>query len=214
MANVFGGIILITIGISLLVGFGSFWALILFIIGLYLLIKRKPIAGFILLFVGIFFILSDLLDAEIEQYFFPLIIIGVGLLLMLRSFGLLKTPVSKHHEGDKLDDFAFFYGNERKIKSDKFKKASLVSIFGANMLDFRDAKTSDGKIMVEVFALFGGCEVIVPKGWKITSSVLPILAGFEDKTTHESSESDSEKDKSVEVEIEGVAIFGGVEVKN
>ncbi|MBN1331389.1 hypothetical protein JW978_00700 [Candidatus Dojkabacteria bacterium] len=207
MSNVFGGIILITIGISLLVGFGSFWSLILFIIGLFLLAKRKPVAGFILLFLGIFFILSDILEADIEQYFFPLIIILVGLILMVRSFGLFKTPISKHHEGDTLDDFAFFFGNERKIKSQNFKKASLTAIFGGNNIDLREAKPAGDTINIDTFSLFGGNEIIIPKGWKVKSSVLPLFGGVEDKT-------DSNSDSSVTVLIEGVMIFGGIDVKN
>jgi len=58
--------------------------------------------------------------------------------------------------------------------------------------------------------MFGGVDVLVPKGWRVSVDGTPILGGCEDKTT-----GDGELPADAPVlNVHATAILGGVGVKN
>jgi hypothetical protein len=61
--------------------------------------------------------------------------------------------------------------------------------------------------VLDVFVFWGGIEVKVPEDWEVVSRGLAILAGFVDNTRHPPS-------AQKRLVVTGMAIMGGVEVKN
>lgn len=82
-------------------------------------------------------------------------------------------------------------------------------MFGGATLDLREAALQPGA-RVDALALFGGVEVIVPVGWRVELSGLPIFGGYSDKT---SGQHLLPPDSPV-LSMVATALFGGVEVKN
>ena len=111
--------------------------------------------------------------------------------------------------GDTIDDVAILGGNERRITSKSFKGGKVTSIFGGSQLNFSEAALADGNSVIDLFSMFGGCTLIVPKDWEVKVEVTSILGGFADKRV--AWETDNTKNKVLV--IRGMAIFGGGEIK-
>lgn len=62
---------------------------------------------------------------------------------------------------------------------------------------------------MNITALFGGVEMIVPPDWQVSVSGTPILGAIENKTTRTGSEQEGKK-----VNCRCTVAFGGVEIKN
>jgi predicted membrane protein len=95
-------------------------------------------------------------------------------------------------------------------QSQQFRTASLTALFGGVTLDLTQAKPAPEGAVVDVMAAFGGIEIFVPAGWKISLSGVPIFGGFSDKRAPSGVPSEG----GAELNVRGTALFGGVEVKN
>lgn len=88
------------------------------------------------------------------------------------------------------------------------RKNTVVTIMGGAELDFREAVLGPGVTEVQVFALFGGTEIIVPPGMNVEVSGLAIMGGFD----HQTDESVHHDPGAPTLRITGVACMGGVDV--
>jgi hypothetical protein len=109
------------------------------------------------------------------------------------------------------DAFYVFGGGDRQISSNNFKGGRLMAIFGGYKVDFNHAEIEGDKAVLEANAIFGGGEIRVPEHWHIVQQGVGIFGAYEDKTRH--FQPDPSKPTKTLV-IRGVAIFGGIEVKN
>ena len=63
--------------------------------------------------------------------------------------------------------------------------------------------------VIDATAAFGGIDILVPEGWRVTASGIPIFGGFESKTKAPPPSEDVPK-----LTVRGLALFGGVTVKH
>jgi hypothetical protein len=61
-----------------------------------------------------------------------------------------------------------------------------------------------------VTAAFGGVDLLVPRGWRISVRSTPILGGLEDKTDH----TVALPDDAPVLHVDAVVVFGGVDIKH
>jgi hypothetical protein len=80
---------------------------------------------------------------------------------------------------------------------------------GGVHLDFREAALAPGVTEVDIFALMGGTEIIVPPGLIIDSDGVAILGGWEQGPGRSPS---ADPDAPV-LRITGLTLLGGVEIK-
>lgn len=86
------------------------------------------------------------------------------------------------------------------------RKNFAFAMMGGAELDFREAVLGPGVTEVQVFAMWGGVEIIVPPGMNVESHGVGIMGGFEHLT-------DVAADPNAPtLRIAGVAIMGGVEI--
>ncbi len=83
----------------------------------------------------------------------------------------------------------------------------IISIFGGAELDFTDARFTAGTTYITVFCLFGGVNVRVREGMRTTSKAVCIFGGVDNRggTTLDPN--------APLLVVEGVALFGGVDVR-
>jgi hypothetical protein len=82
-------------------------------------------------------------------------------------------------------------------------------MMGGAELDFRQAQLTAGVTNVYVIAIMGGVEIIVPPGLRVESNGMGIMGGFE----HAGQQRVPARGTGPILRISGVAIMGGVEIK-
>jgi predicted membrane protein len=80
-------------------------------------------------------------------------------------------------------------------------------VFGGVTIDLRNAQLDPEGARLDVTALLGGVEILVPKGWRVTTSGTPILGGIDNKTAGEAAE-------GPELRIDALTILGGTDIKH
>lgn len=188
----------------------TWWPLAVIAFGVIALIgpSRSLIGGTIITLVGVVLLTAslDLLPVSAGELFLPLVLIAVGLGLLLVRSGIAASGDSQN----RVNGFAMFGGQSIVASSEVFSGGSLTAMFGSIDLDLRSTALAPEGAGVETFAAFGGINVIVPRGWRVTVNGMPLFASFEDNI-----------DRSIEPEpgaphlvVSGVVLFGGVEVKH
>lgn len=235
--NVMGGILLLVVGIILLgVQLDAFflpgwlfsWPMILIVIGLYIGFKhsfQKP-AWIILVLIGSVFLIDNFLFFDLKTYFWPILIIGLGLWLILRPKrypkeyrhvagpGTAAESGEQDYTGNYSDDevvisTTVFGGIKKNIISKSFKGGEVVSVFGGTELNLMQADIQH-PVVLEATQIFGGTSLILPPHWQVKSEVVAILGGVEDKRPVMSQGYDPNK----VLILKGTALFGGLSIKS
>ena len=228
--RVLWGFILILLGGGLLldqtgyINFGDiislYWPSILILVGFFGLFDRRSskIGNIIAIIFGILFQLNrlDYITIDVFKLFFPLILIIMGLNIIF-SKGVRKhnSPVEPEKWSKKnlsaedvVDMFVVFSGIETINQSQYFKGGKISAIFGGIDLDLSGTTLNNNEAFLDVSALFGGVDIIVPRHWRVEMMGTPILGGWDNKTRP------STDPNAPVLKINGTAIFGGIEVKN
>ncbi len=191
------------------------WPNILIILGGYLIIvkgKRDP--GIILLIIGSVFFIRELGFFHFRDVitFWPLVFILVGASFLFRRNKSTSGHEVPQGEGpDYIDDISFFSGGERKITSQSFKGGKITSVFGGSEINLTRADIQGNNNVIDVFVMFGGCEITVPADWNVKVETTAIFGAFDDKR---STVVEVIPDDEKVLIIKGFIMFGGGEVKS
>lgn len=139
----------------------------------------------------------------------PVFLIALGVMLIFRARRSGQPP--KELATDRLDTLALFGGRKQVVASENFQGGSVTVLFGGSELDLRSAKLAKGRHVLDVFAMFGGAELIVPEDWNLVIRGVPIFGGFADNRPAKAAETETKNADTV-LTVQGWAIFGGVEV--
>jgi predicted membrane protein len=135
------------------------------------------------------------------------------IVLVLFGASMVWQGLSGEHHGpaedanSTLSALAVLGGVNRGNNSRTFRGGDLTAVMGGCEIDLRQAAI-DGEAVLEVFAMWGGIEIRVPEDWTVVGRVTPILGGFDDKTRPPQAAA------AHRLIVRGVAIMGGIEVKN
>ncbi len=191
----------------------TWWPVILIALGLFKVIQpahegqRK--LGYALLALGAFFQLQ-LLGLTRMRSAWPFLLVVIGGFLVWRALGRGKGPPTTE-SASQLSEFAIMGGIHRVVESSDFRGGEATAVMGAVELDLRGSTIVTSPAVIDVFALWGGIEIMVPPEWKVDVQAMPILGAFENKARS------SVRDTSApaqELVIRGTALMGGVEIKN
>lgn len=152
---------------------------------------------------------TDTVEGDVWSYVWPVAIIVVGLSLLTRWRGAATAPADAAGD-DTITATGVFGGPTVATGSQRFHSASLTAIFGGVTLDLRGARPAADGAVVTATAAFGGIDILVPRGWNITTSGTPLFGGVDDKT-----------DRTVDppadaptLHVDALALFGGVAIKH
>ena len=210
------GLVLVTLGVfGILDAAGTldssetidrWWPVAIIGLGLIGMLVERRVALGPAIIVGIgFLLLADQQEWTDEDLFGPVLLIMIGLVVLSGLWQHRVTGRGGHRE----NTVVMFGGTRIKDRSEHFAHADVSAIFGGATLDLREAHI-DQEASVDALALFGGVDVLVPKGWRVALGGTPILGGCEDKT-----EGDGELPADAPLlKVNATAILGGVDVKN
>jgi predicted membrane protein len=204
-----------------------FWPLILIAFGVSTLLTcrgsgRRFWGGFLIL-AGIALQLQELGYERVRiETLWPIFIIAVGVLLVIQAFSRGGEPLmnkwkSKPFEtGQKFDSndshvscTSIFGAGEHQVSSKTFQSGEMTSIFGGGEIDFSQADIQGEQAVLEATMIFGGGEIRVPRTWNVVIDGVGIFGGYSDKTAHPPHDVPAKK-----LIIRGIAVFGGLEIKN
>jgi predicted membrane protein len=188
----------------------QWWPAALIGLGLVQLIERpRSVLGpaiFVIAGVVLLLFTLDLIQGSALAVIWPVALIALGLIVLFRH-GRGRGVVAQGEDG--LRASAIFGGHEVSSRSRSFKGGSATALFGGVELDLRQAQLDPEGARLDVSALFGGVDILVPRGWRVQVQGTPIFGGVENKAEGEAVEVDSP-----ELVVDALAIFGGVDVKH
>ena len=117
-----------------------------------------------------------------------------------------RTQTPATGGGSTLDVVAILGGSKRGVSGD-FKGGQAFAFMGGSEVDLRRATMARDEAVLDVFVFWAGLEVKVPEDWEVVCRGLPLLGGFVDNTRHTPG-------AQKRLVVTGMAIMGGVEVKN
>jgi hypothetical protein len=214
-------VVLVAIGIVQMVQTGSWvgygWSLVWIVAGLWLLGQNVGLITISIL--ALWPLLLVLIGGTIIWRAFPPPACyppGVRPTAGLRSStspsaaapGASVLGVSRSRGGPFIHGFAMLGAVERTAGSAEFHGADLVAIMGGCKLDLRRATMVGEEAAVDVLAVMGGIDILVPENWTVEAKVLPLMGGVGDHT-HPVPSGTPQR-----LVIRGLALMGGVEVKN
>lgn len=108
---------------------------------------------------------------------------------------------------DEIDLVAAFDSADVASTATAFRGGRLTAAFGGGLLDLRGATLDPAGARLELRAVFGGFQVIVPATWRVSIDVVGIAGGVADGRDHAAVLPDGPV-----LAIGGVATFGGAGV--
>lgn len=103
---------------------------------------------------------------------------------------------------------SIFSGSERKGVWSPPRTLNSICVFGGTDIDLREAKIPAGGITIHAVVMFGGVDVIVPDDLNVEVRGAGIFGAFDGKN-HVASDNPA----TPTVKIDGIALFGGVDIK-
>lgn len=205
-------------------------------LALFIGIKHRFRSGFwmIFLFIGGLSLLNEIDPTlRMDRYMWPLILMGIGIVFILRPKGRFGDRRSHRHdrwrnqldqsagyeafEGsapstdrrDYIEATAVFGGVKKNILSKNFKGGEITSVMGGSEIDLTQADFT-GTITIEVTTVFGGSKLVVPASWDVQNDISAVFGGVDDKRQI----SGVSMDPSKVLILEGTCVFGGIEIRS
>ncbi len=238
--KIVGGILVVIIGAAMLAKeMGVFfpewlfsWQMLLIVIGLFVGIKNsfRNISWIILIGLGSAFMVEEFIpDLHFKIYFWPIIIMAIGLKMILRPrhnrFGKKWDKRFNHRGGanfyafgneksssseDNVDMDVVFSGFKKNIISKDFKGGVISCVFGGGEINLSQADIN-GTVILELKQVFGGIKIIVPGNWEVQIDKMDtIFGGVEDKRANQHEARNPDKI----LIIKGSAVFGGIDIRS
>lgn len=242
--RIVAGLILVGVGAVLLLRNIGFlfphwlfsWPMILILVGIYSGFKHqfRNNSWIILIAIGGFFLFDRFVpELGLEPYFWPILIIAIGVLFILRpkKFGRFNISTNETNSGpddnyskqgqqtydgttvsdnDYIRINSVFSGVNRTIVSKEFKGGKVSCVFGGTNIDLTQADIQ-GEAVLKFEVIFGGAKLIVPPHFTVINEIDGIFHGVDDKRKYSDATNLSPDKKLI---LKGSVLFGGIEIKS
>lgn len=199
--------------------FRGWWTLFIIVPCFISMIQSKfnaaPTVGFI---IGVLLLMQYYvnLDFNIWSLMVPAIFILIGLKIMFRdSFHKrgFHFDNTVHMDGQQSysnagqhEYSAVFSSNRIHLNNEVFYGTNLNAVFGAIVLDLRDAVIQQD-VEICATAVFAGIDIFIPRGVKVKINNVPIFGGVSNKSTQ------YEDPSAPTIYINSTCMFGGIDIK-
>ena len=86
-------------------------------------------------------------------------------------------------------------------------KINVITVFGGANIDLSQAIFTSKTVTLKVFCMFGGNNINVPEGVRVSTSTISIFGGVNNKIS-----SAADYDGPI-IRVEGLVLFGGIDIK-
>jgi hypothetical protein len=112
------------------------------------------------------------------------------------------------HEADNTDNIiSIFGGNTRSGQWAVPREVRVFTIFGGADIDFSDAIFTTPNVTIKICCLFGGDNIYIPENVNVVSKAFCIMGGIDNKAPSIATR------QAPTITIEGVVLFGGLDIK-
>ena len=240
-ARIVAGLILVGVGVAYLLrnlgyilpGWLFTWPMILILVGIYSGVKHnfRNATWAILMAVGGIFLAGNFYhNINFDRAFWPIVIIGAGLMFILRpkrdrwvdrkssrekfNSEYIDSTVVDDEDKGALDSSDFLYADSvfsglvRNMMSKNFQGGRISCVFGGAEIDFMQADIH-GTVTLKIDLVFGGAKIVVPANWTIVNQIDGVFHGVDDKRKNATVLPDPSKT----LILKGSAVFGGVDIR-
>ncbi|MBK7265559.1 MAG: hypothetical protein IPI12_04315 [Ignavibacteriales bacterium] len=195
---------------------------VVLVIGIILFVnsRRKSLA-YLLMALGSVGMIIKSFNLDYSDFIVPVILLALGFYIIYRhvekqreaELGGDADSLRNQYksEYDVLEEVSVFGGNKKIINSKNFRGGNITIIFGGSEIFLRDCELSDGENVLDLFVIFGGCDLTVPSNWNVKIDVVSLFGGFSSKRYNYSKSDDVDENKTSC--HQGLVLFGGGEMK-
>ena len=170
---------------------------------------RRVVSGALVMLIGGYMLLREFDIVRVSIFrLWPVWLIVIGCILLWRSMNRASAGHDVSDRSAYPRPFAFMGGNTRKVESQDFVGLEATAVMGGVEADLTGARPRGREVVAEVFAWWGGIELIVPEDWHVVSEVTPVMGGVEDATRFAGGE------PAATLVVRGLVVMGGVEIRN
>jgi hypothetical protein len=147
----------------------------------------------------------------------PMALVGLGVKLWLDAMRRPGAPLTpKPTLGSTASHLtAILAGSTRVVQEPVFPGASMTTVLGNCTLDLHlSGPPADGEAVVEVFALLGAHEIVVPEGWTVVSEVTSVGASVDDRRSSFAGRTRVPGDTRPRIIVRGMLILSGLTIKH
>jgi hypothetical protein len=149
----------------------------------------------------------------------PMALVGLGVKLWLDAMRRPDTPVTPQPAKPTLGSSAshltaILAGSTRVVQEAVFPGASMTTVLGNCTLDLHlSGPPAGGEAVIEVFALLGAHDIVVPEGWTVVSEVTSVGASVDDQRSSFAGRTVVAGDPRPRLIVKGVLILSGMTIK-
>lgn len=188
----------------------TWWPALIILAGITILLTStsNKIVPVLIIILGILLQIDSLklVDLNLYQMFWPLVLIAIGFSVLFHKSAQPKATQAGLKE-DKSNLFAILSSIESKVTASAYNGGHATALLGGITIDLRNADIKDISEL-NLTAIMGGIDVLVPKTWAINVSGTPLLGGWENTASKPT------KSNAPTLNINATCIMGGIEIKN
>jgi predicted membrane protein len=199
----------------------QFWPAVIIAVGALLFVQSRHVGGgangVILMIIGGWLLLNTLgiLQVRFWELFWPMVLIGIGSVLVMQTLRRRARDEAGVDTDDTINIFAVLSGAKRMSASTRFRGGEMTMFMGGSQIDLRQATIPRGEeASLEVFAMMGGCEIIVPPSWTVATPIVAVMGGVEDKRLPPIAGTDTAGGAAPRLVLRGLLMMGGIVIRS
>ena len=196
--------------------FTRYWPVALIVVGIMHIAQSRAAGGWIggalWIVIGAALLGNRLGYLHVNIWnFWPLFLVLIGGRMVAQAYYASPAGSSGSSDADAgavTSAIAVLGRVDRKITSREFRRAEITAFMGGGKLDLRDATLAGGEAVINVLAVMGGFELVVPNTWNVVFEVTPFMGGIDDKRRPAATDLSAPR-----LILRGFVMMGGVEIK-
>jgi len=186
-----------------------FWPALLIIAGAVQMTRRyRRLPGLALALAGGLFLVHSLALLPVSWgLVWPVLVIGLGLLLIIRVATRRSRVRVPRLAGDLPPSSVVMGSREDRVDSRQYEGGEVSTVMGSYVLDLTRAEMKGDTARVTARAIMGAVEIRTPPHWRVQVEASPVMGAVENKTREPE---DADRTLVVQADV----VLGGVEIRN
>jgi predicted membrane protein len=165
-----------------------FWPAVIIAVGALIFSKSRNVGGgvngVIVMVIGAWLLMNTLGIVRVRfwELFWPMVLIAIGTVLVTQTLRRRTRDAAGIDAENTVTIYAVLSGAKHASAAPRFRGGEITLFMGGGQVDLRQATIPRGEeAVIDVFAVMGGCEIIVPPAWEVATPLVPVMGSVEDK---------------------------------